>query len=98
MERPDDRLLHRVHVLIFINDDVLDAFGQSLTKVFLVGQDIDCGFENRGVVEIAPLVQEMTVRIQSFKDGATDELAVLEFRFTENRESRDETSGIHISA
>ena len=64
MQRPDDPLLNRVHVLALVDDDVAEHLGEPPPQVVVVGEALDGGFENRRVVEVASLPEQIPVSVE----------------------------------
>ena len=84
VQRPDDRLLHRVHVLVFVHDDVLHPFSEPRSHTIVVGQEGHGLFEDRRVIEVALVFEQALVGREAVEQGAAVELDIVAFRFTQD--------------
>src|SRR5690606_1043531 len=88
MERPDDGLLYGIHVLVLVDNHIPDALRQSLAKRRVVCQRFDCSFQDRGIVEIASLVEQLAVRVEPTENRTAVEMGFVPFGFAQNSERR----------
>ena len=54
-----------IYVLVFINDDVLDALPNAITKRLVVRENLDGSLENCRVIEVAAVFQELRVGLEA---------------------------------
>jgi hypothetical protein len=52
MKRPNDSLLDRINVLVFVHDHIADSLGETRTDIGVVRKHVDDGLEDRRIVKI----------------------------------------------
>ena len=84
MQRPDDGLLHRVDILVLVDDDVLHPFGEVRSYAIVISQQGDCLLEDRRVVEVVLLVEHASVVLEAVENRARAEVSGVAVRLAED--------------
>ena len=84
MQRPDDSFLDGIHVLVFIDDDVLDSLRQALLDIFLTVQHLDSRLHDCGVIKVPRIFEQTAIGLETGRNRAAVNDSRVDIRFSKD--------------